>query len=145
MKKNLIIEEMEEKHINDVLILWKNTEGIHLHENGEDNINGIITFINRNPGLSFIVKNIKNEIVGTILCGHDGRRGYIHHLAVDKKHRKMGIAKEMINKSLERLKLLGIKKAALFVLKDNANAQLFYEYNCWKREEIVNVYSKIIL
>ena len=75
MESNLFIEEMEEKHINDVINLWKNTEGISLHENGEDSINGIITFINRNPGLSFIVKNMGNEIVGSLLCGHDGRRG----------------------------------------------------------------------
>jgi putative acetyltransferase len=144
MESNIIIEEMEEKHINDVINLWKNTEGISLHKNGEDNINGIITFINRNPGLSLIAKNTKNEIVGSLLCGHDGRRGYIHHLAVDNKYRRMGIAKEMINKSLEKLKLLDIKKAALFVLKDNINAQLFYEHNCWKKEDIINVYSKIL-
>jgi len=135
---------MEEKHINDVINLWKNTEGIYLHENGEDSISGINIFINRNPGLSFIVKNIKNEIVGSLLCGHDGRRGYIHHLAVDNKYRKVGIAKEMIYRSLEKLKSLGIKKVALFVLKDNIDAQLFYEHNCWKKEDIVNVYSKIL-
>ena len=144
MENNLIIEEMEEKHINDVINLWKNTEGIYLHENGEDSISGINIFINRNPGLSFIVKNIKNEIVGSLLCGHDGRRGYIHHLAVDNKYRKVGIAKEMIYRSLEKLKSLGIKKVALFVLKDNIDAQLFYEHNCWKKEDIVNVYSKIL-
>jgi len=144
MESNLFIEEMDEKHINDVINLWKNTEGVSLHENGEDNINGINIFINRNPGLSFIVKNIENEIVGSLLCGHDGRRGYIHHLAVDNKYRKMGIANEMINKSLEKLKLLNIKKAALFVLKDNINAQLFYEHNCWKKEDVINVYSKIL-
>ena len=140
----MIIEEMEEKHINDVINLWKNTEGIYLHENGEDSVNGIITFINRNPGLSFIANNIKNEIVASILCGHDGRRGYIHHLAVDNRYRKMGIAKAMMNKSLEELKSLNIKKVALFVLKDNINAQLFYEHNCWKKEDIVNVYSRIL-
>jgi putative acetyltransferase len=144
MESNLFIEEMEEKHINDVINLWKNTEGVTLHENGEDSINGLIIFINRNPGLSFIAKNMGNEIVGSILCGHDGRRGYIHHLAVDNKYRKVGIAKEMINKSLGKLKSLNIKKAALFVLKDNVDAQLFYEYNCWKKEDIVNVYSKIL-
>ena len=144
MENNLIIEEMEEKHINDVINLWKNTEGIYLHENGEDSISGINIFINRNPGLSFIVKNIKNEIVGSLLCGHDGRRGYIHHLAVDNRYRKMGIAKAMMNKSLEELKSLNIKKVALFVLKDNINAQLFYEHNCWKKEDIVNVYSRIL-
>jgi ribosomal protein S18 acetylase RimI-like enzyme len=144
MKGNIFIEEMEEKHINDAINLWKNTEGIYLHENGEDNKNGIIIFINRNPGLSFIAKNIKNEIVGSLLCGHDGRRGYIHHLAVDNKYRNIGIAKEMINKSLEKIKLLNIKKVALFVLKDNIDAQLFYEHNCWKKEDIVNVYSKVI-
>jgi putative acetyltransferase len=144
MEDNIIIEEMEEKHINDVIDLWKNTEGIYLHENGEDSVNGIITFINRNPGLSFIANNIKNEIVASILCGHDGRRGYIHHLAVDNRYRKMGIAKAMMNKSLEELKSLNIKKVALFVLKDNINAQLFYEHNCWKKEDIVNVYSRIL-
>jgi len=104
----------------------------------------ICSLKNRNPGLSLIAKNIKNEIIGSFLCGHDGRRGYIHHLAVDNKYRKMGIANEMLNKSLEKLKLLDIKKVALFVLKDNINAQLFYEHNCWKKEDIVDVYSKLL-
>ena len=144
MEQNFLIEEMKKNHINEVIELWKETEGIHLHENGEDNADGISMFIDRNKGLSFVAKNNKDEIIGTILCGNDGRRGYIHHLAVKKNNRNNGIAKELVNRALQNLQYAGIKKAALFVLKDNNDAQSFYKHIGWNQEEIINIYSKIL-
>ena len=144
MKKHLKYIEMKKEHIEEVLKLWTSTNGIYLHKNGEDSKEGIILFLNRNPGFSFITLNNENKIVGALLCGHDGRRGFIHHLAVDKEYRKQGIANKLINLSIIKLKKEGIKKVALFVLKEQKNAQKFYKHNNWNKEDFVLLYSKII-
>jgi len=136
--------EMKKEHINKVLDLWKNTEGIYLHKNGEDTEQGINIFLDRNPGFSFIAINDKNEIIGALLCGHDGRRGLIHHLAVNKNYRKQGVANKLLNLSINKLKKINIKKVMLFVLKDRPEAQEFYKHNKWLNEDIVLLFTKII-
>ncbi|HBS58000.1 MAG TPA: GNAT family N-acetyltransferase, partial [Firmicutes bacterium] len=103
----------------EVLRLWRNTEGICLHENGEDTVEGITYYLERNPGYSFIAKD-NDKIIGALLCGHDGRRGFIHHLAVDKQYQKRKIGKTLLQMSIERLKKENIRKCILFVLKKNA-------------------------
>jgi Acetyltransferases len=127
----------------DVLEFWSNIPGIHLHSNGEDSIDGIISFLVRNPGLSFIVKE-DDKIIGAILCGHDGRRGLIHHLAVEKQYRRLGIGRKLMQMSLEQLKVIGIKKCALFVLKENEAGEAFYQSLEWKEEDIVKIFAKVL-
>jgi ribosomal protein S18 acetylase RimI-like enzyme len=127
----------------DVLEFWANIPGIHLHSNGEDSIDGIAAFLERNTGCSFIVKD-DNKIIGAIMCGHDGRRGLIHHLAVDTQYRRLGIGKKLMQMSLEQLQNVGIKKCALFVLKGNDIGESFYKSLDWKEENIVKIYAKVI-
>lgn len=77
--------------INDyekVYQLWINTSGMGLNDM-DDSYEGIEKYLQRNPKTCFVVENDK-EIVGVIIAGHDGRRGYIYHTAVDKKYRKQG-------------------------------------------------------
>lgn len=127
----------------DVLEFWTNIPGIFLHNNGEDSIDGITAFLERNKGFSFIAK-YNDKIIGAIMCGHDGRRGLIHHLAVDINHRRLGIGKQLIQMSLDQLKVIGIKKCALFVLKGNDTGETFYKSLQWKEEDIIKVYSKVL-
>ena len=68
-----------------VLRLWQDTEGVGLNES--DDRCHVRIYLRRNPGMSFVAQH-GGEIVGAVLCGHDGRRGYLHHLAVAKAHRK---------------------------------------------------------
>ena len=131
------------KDCESVLNFWAGIDGVHLHENGEDTPEAVCAYLERNDGFSFIGEE-SGTLVGAVLCGHDGRRGFIHHLAVAKKFRHNGIGKELIRLSLEKLREAGIHKCALFVLKENAAGMAFYEATGWTEETIVNTYSKII-
>lgn len=142
------MEQIEYKTMNvdDIevaLSFLDNIQGIHLHQNGEDSVEGLTTYLNRNPGLSFIAMS-NEKVVGVIFCGHDGRRGFINHLAVAKEYRHKGVASKLINMVEICLTEIGINKEALFVLKENEAAISFYETIGWKEESIVKIYSKII-
>ena len=93
--KKLIIKGMEIGNYNEVVSLWKNSPGIGV--NKTDSKLNFSTFLKKNNGHSFI--GIYNgSIIGTILCGNDGRRGYIYHLVVDKNYGRKGIGKELVLK-----------------------------------------------
>ncbi len=117
--------------------------GIRLHKNGEDTVAGITAYLERNPGLSHVAV-CDGKIVGTILCGHDGRRGYIHHLAVDERFKKKGIGKKLVYLATEQLKACHIKKSAVFVLKENDIGEAFYKSLRWKEENSVKLFAKTI-
>lgn len=127
----------------EVLEFWSNIPGIYLHNNGEDSIEGITAFLERNPSCSFTAR-LDNKIIGAIMCGHDGRRGLIHHLAVDTQYRRLGIGKKLLQLSIEQLQAIGIKKCALFVLNGNNLGEAFYKSLDWKEENIVKIYAKVL-
>ncbi len=129
--------------INEAILFWKNTSGVHLHDNGEDTKEGIELYIKRNPECSFIATD-GGKIIGTILSGHDGRRGFINHLGVATEYRRQGIAAHLLGLSQDTFRKNGIHKCALFVLKENTDGQEFYEKIGWKEEDIVKVYCNII-
>ena len=139
--KSVIIRPMVEEDVKSVLALWKSTDGIYLHSKWEDTFEGITQYISRNPDLSAVAVT-GNKIVGAVLCGHEGRRGLIHHLAVDKAYRGKGIGKKLLQICIDKLKQLNIKKCLTFVLKDNSEALSFWDHCEWKREEIAYIYSK---
>lgn len=133
------IREMEIGDYDRMIALWKRTTGIGLSDaDTKENIN---RFLARNPGLSFVCET-GGAIVGTVLCGHDGRRGYIYHLAVDDARRKQGIGKKLMANALEKLLLQGIAKCHLFLYTDNENAVRFYEKTGWMRRGNLLIYSK---
>ncbi|VBB05691.1 acyl-coa n-acyltransferase [Lucifera butyrica] len=140
---NVTYYSFRKEDCQEVLNLWLNIPGIHLHSNGEDSIEGIAAYLERNQGCSFVAK-YDGKIIGAVMCGHDGRRGFIHHLAVDNKFRRMEIGKTLVQISLEQLRKVSIKKCALFVLKENTEAENFYKSLQWQEEDIVKIYAKIL-
>jgi N-acetylglutamate synthase len=134
--------EMKIEDYQEIFIFWLSVEGIGLHAYC-DSLDGIIKYLQRNPGLSFVARDGK-KIVGTILCGHDGRRGYLHHLAVAYEYRKKGIGKTLVQMSLSQLKLLGIAKCHLFVFDKNKDAQLFWQNIGWTNRVDLKTMSKNI-
>lgn len=134
---------MQNSDIKEVLLFWEKIDGVHLHNNGEETYEAICSYLQRNPNLSFVAV-CESEIVGAVMCGHDGRRGYLNHLGVSSEYRRKGIAKELLSRVESELIKAGIKKEALFVLCNNTSAQEFYEHIGWKEESIVKVYAKII-
>ena len=90
--------------INDyekVYELWLSCAGMGLN-NLDDSKEGIERFLNRNPETCFVAET-EQRIIGVIIAGNDGRRGYIYHTAVEPDHRHQGIATELVNKAMEAL------------------------------------------
>lgn len=129
--------------ITEVLRMWNETSGVRLHENGEDSESGIRQCILRNEGLSFVAEK-DGGIVGAVLNGQDGRRGYIYHLVVKENHRKQGIASQLLALTEQKMCSLGIHKLALFVLDENEGAQEFYKTIGWNEVNEARTYSKLI-
>lgn len=132
--RELLIDDYDQ-----IISLWKKTPGVGLSE--ADSRENIAKFLKRNPGLSFI-SEINKRIVGTILSGHDGRRGYIYHMMVDEDYRNNGIGRNLVMKSLEQLHICGIKKCHLFVFKNNDLGREFWERTGWINRNELLVYSK---
>ncbi|MDO5560898.1 MAG: GNAT family N-acetyltransferase [Oscillospiraceae bacterium] len=136
-------KEMTKNNIKEALEFWAGVPGVHLHDNGEDTYEGILLYLERNPGFSFIAES-DGEIAGAVLCGHDGRRGFINHLAVGTSYRHQGIGRHLVDLTLDRLKNNNITKCALFVIKENTSGQEFYKAIDFSQENIVNVFSKVL-
>jgi ribosomal protein S18 acetylase RimI-like enzyme len=134
-----LIREMTIGDYEQMIALWKNTSWVGLSD--ADSKRNINQFLERNPGMSFVCE-IERRIIGTILCGHDGRRGYIYHLTVDQVFRKQGIGKELMAHSLEKLSRKRIAKCHLFLYNDNEDAIQFYNYAGWTKRSNLLIYSK---
>ena len=135
-----MIREMSIEDYMEVYDLWEKTEGVGLSES--DSKNQISRFLDRNPGLSFVYLD-SDKIVGVVLCGTDGRRGYIHHLAVDDKCRGKKIGSLLIERCLDELKAIDILKCHLFVFETNDLARSFWIGTGWKKRDDLLIYSKV--
>ena len=125
---SIAIRDMDIEDYESVYRMWQSVEGIGLSD--ADSKEGIKRFLERNPGLSFVATD-GEQIVGAALCGHDGRRGYIHHLAVVNAYRKQGIGKSLVGRCMYALMRIGIAKCHLFVFGDNQEAIKFWNKVGW--------------
>lgn len=119
------IRLMKPNDYNEVYDLWLNTSGMGLNT-VDDSKEGIARFLGRNPTSCFVAQS-DGKIVGAIICGHDGRRGYIYHTAVSENFRRQGIAGELLKNAMEALDREGIQKVALVVFEKNHNGNAFWE------------------
>lgn len=121
----MTIRLMTIKDYSSVYALWQSCSGMGLN-NLDDSMEGIEKFLKRNPTTCFVAVE-DEEIVGVIIAGHDGRRGYIYHTAVHKSYRRRGIAEKLLDKCMEALKAEGINKVALVVFERNWGGNLFWQ------------------
>lgn len=105
--------------------LWINTPGMGLNS-ADDSRDGIGRFLSRNPSTCFVAEE-DGRIVGAIMAGHDGRRGYIYHTAVLPQYRRRGIARRLVESAMSALESDGINKAALVVFGRNETGNGFWE------------------
>jgi N-acetylglutamate synthase len=119
--------------------LWRASEGIVLGR--ADERDAIARFLAHNPGLSFVARR-DGAFVGAALCGSDGRRGFLHHVAVAAAHRRQGAAKALVERCLESLRHRGIGKCHVFVLGADEAAQRFWEHAGWARRGDVVMMSR---
>ena len=121
-----------------VVDLMKQTPGVSFRD--ADSRESTIRYLQRNPGLSFVCE-IDSQIVGCVMSGHDGRRGYLQHLIVLAAHRRKGIGHALVNSCLIELKGLGILKCHLDVLKTNALASAYWEKQGWQYRSDIHRFS----
>lgn len=117
------IREMKIEDYDELFYLWEQTDGLSIEE--DDNREGIDIYLKRNSGLCFVAC-AEGVIIGSVLCGHEGRRGNLRHLAVKPEYRSKGIARALINQSLTALAKEGIKKCNTFVLDENKKGRFFW-------------------
>jgi len=108
-----------------------------------DNRKNIKKYLKRNAGFSFAAFK-DDKLVGSLLAGHDGRRGYLYHLAVHPDFRRKGIAKNLVNQSIKKLKKEGIEKCHVFIFKNNELGKKFWDSVGWKLREDIEVMSMYI-
>lgn len=121
---NCDIRPMTAEDFDDVLALWSAAEGVGLSD--ADARESIERYLERNPGLSLLAW-LDDSLAGAVLCGHDGRRGYIHHLAVRPPYRRRGIGRLLVQECLAGLRREKIQKCHLFVFTRNASAIAFWQ------------------
>lgn len=121
----MVIRKMTIEDYNNVYQLWMSCTGMGLN-NLDDSREGIDKFLFRNPDTCLVAEN-GTGLIGAILVGNDGRRGYIYHTAVHPAFRKQGVAKKLVEKAMEELSALGIHKAALVVFSRNEPGNTFWE------------------
>ena len=122
------------------LKLWESIEtGINVGRS--DTPEEIQKKLKRDPDL-FLVAELNEEIIGTVIGGYDGRRGIIYHLAVHKNVREQGVGAMLMNEVEKRLQAKGCLKCYLLVLADNAHDIQFYENRDWYEMKEVRIFGK---
>lgn len=109
--------------------LWERTEGMGLNES--DTEAAIGKFLERNAGFSAIATTADGQVIGAVLCGHDGRRGLLHHLAIASAHRGRGIGRQLVDFCFARLAEAGIPRCNIYVYEENGEGTKFWLHNGW--------------
>lgn len=110
-------------------LLWSQAEGVELSEG--DELNELVGYLARNPDLSFAAF-AGPRLVGAVLGGHDGRRGYLYHLAVAPDQRGGGIGRELVERSLAGIRAHGIRRALILVAEGNDGGARFWSRVGWE-------------
>nr|WP_314578782.1 GNAT family N-acetyltransferase [uncultured Pseudomonas sp.] len=121
-----------------VIELMRNTPGISLRD--ADSREATSRYLQRNPGMSFVAEN-DTGLCGCVMCGHDGRRGYLQHVVVLPEFRRQGIAHSLVQRCLSSLEALGIGKCHLDVLKTNDAAARHWQNKGWQLRQDIDRYS----
>ena len=109
--------------------LWKRVEGVEVAEG--DSRRDLEKYLRRNPGLSRVAEE-GSQLVGAVLCGHDGRRGLIYHLAIYPEYRRQALGKRLVRECLIALRKEGIKRAIILVAKNNPSGRSFWRSCGWE-------------
>ena len=135
------ITEFTMKDYQKAIALWESSEGIGL--SAADSKVSMKAYLKRNTGMSFVAR-CNNEIIGAVLCGHDGRRGYLYHLAVRADFRNEGTGRSLVEKCIAALQAAGIQKCHLFIFGSNRDGIRFWEKIGWTRRKDIGVVSREI-
>jgi N-acetylglutamate synthase len=131
--RELTIDDYDQAHA-----LWMSSEGVGL--SAADSRENIAFFLSRNPGLSFVAVE-EGALAGAVLCGCDGRRGFLYHVAVAPAHRRAGTGRALVQRCLQALAAIGMRKCHIFVLAENAAGRAFWRRIGWEERTTLVVMS----
>ena len=134
MVRIMTIEDYE-----GVYALWKKIKGCGIRSI-DDSKEGVARFLKRNPTTSVVAEK-DGRIVGSILCGHDGRRGCLYHVCVDEDYRRHGIGKRMVVFAMKALKEEKINKVSLIAFTENDIGNAFWNRIGWTERLDLNYYD----
>jgi ribosomal protein S18 acetylase RimI-like enzyme len=123
------------------MALLRRSGGVQLRD--ADSFEATARYLARNPGLSFIAE-IDGDVAGCVFGGHDGRRGYLYHLAVDAAHRGRGIGRALVNRALSALTRERIAKIHIDVLQENEEGMRFWRAMGWRERPDIAKMSIIL-
>ena len=132
------IAEMKIEDYDLLIKLWQSDPGIGISK-ADEKLN-LSAFLDKNRGLNFIAV-INNDIIGTILCGNDGRRGYLYHVFVLPEFRKKNIGKKLVYTCIEKLKEEHITKCHAMIFNHNITGKTFWEKIGFKFREDIGIMS----
>ncbi len=136
------IMPMTEDDYDDVRALWMTIRGFGIRAL-DDSREDVQRFIRRNPTTS-VVARMDGRIVGSILCGSDGRQGALYHVCVAREYRRRGIGTQMVGYCMHQLRLMGINKVSLIAFASNDVGNAFWKQIGWTRKSDVNYYEFVL-
>ena len=139
---SIILREMTTQDYDNVYALWMSIQGFAIRS-VDDSREGVERFLKRNP-LTSVVAVHNGRVVGSILCGHDGRRGCFYHVCVAKEYRGHGVGQKMVGFALAALKKEGICKVNLIAFKSNEIGNQFWRGMEWTERTDLNYYDLAI-
>jgi ribosomal protein S18 acetylase RimI-like enzyme len=135
----MLIEELRMSDYAEAYALWSRTEGMGLSD--ADAPESVARYLSRNPGTSTVARE-GDHVVATALAGHDGRRGYLHHVAVDPAFRGRGLGRDVVARSIRLLREAGIERCHLFIFGKNETGQAFWRAVGWRERTDLRIYSR---
>ena len=133
------IRTMTAEDYDAVYQLWLGIHGFAMRSI-DDSREGIGRFLQRNPQMS-VVAEMDGKLVGSILCGHDGRQGCLYHVCVDASYRQHGIGRKLVAKAIEALKAEQINKVYLIAFTRNEGGNAFWKKVGWQCQDDRNYYD----
>ena len=140
MEKKYTIRAMTIEDYRGLHDLWMTIHGFGIRSI-DDSKEGVERFLKRNPTSSVVAISEQGEVVGGILCGHDGRRGCLYHVCVREDYRRHGIGKEMVVFCMNALKAEQINKVSLIAFTQNDIGNAFWNCIGWTKREDLNYYD----
>ena len=137
--ENLTLSVMTVRDYPEVKALWMTIRGFAIRS-VDDSPEGVERFLRRNPSTS-VVARVKGEVVGAVLCGHDGRRGSLYHVCVREDYRRRGIGKAMVVFCMNALRKEQISKVSLIAFTANDVGNAFWKEIGWVRRGDLNYYD----
>ena len=137
--QDFTLRVMQIEDYENIYKLWMTIDGFGIRSI-DDSFDGVARFIKRNPTTS-VVAEVDGNIVGAILCGHDGRRGCFYHVCVHKDYRKRCIGKAMAVFCMKALQEEDINKVSLIAFKSNVVGNAFWRSAGWTFREDLNYYD----